>query len=83
MAIILIMNIANALVQMLAPDALRGRIMSVYSLTFFGLVPIGALWAGAVAEAAGEPAAMISGALISLVVGGALWFFAPWLRRLE
>jgi MFS family permease len=83
MAIILIMNVANALVQTLAPDQLRGRIMSVYSLTFFGLVPVGALWAGAVAEAAGEPAALISGALISLVVAAGLWFFAPWLRRLE
>src|SRR6185295_19594847 len=55
MAVILIMNLANALVQMLAPDALRGRIMAIYSLTFFGLVPVGALWAGASAEYFGEP----------------------------
>jgi MFS family permease len=83
MAIILIMNLANALVQMLAPDALRGRVMSVYSLTFFGLMPMGALWAGAVAEVAGEPTAMILGAAISLTFGVLLWVFAPWLRRLE
>jgi MFS family permease len=83
MAIILIMNLANALVQMLAPDALRGRVMSVYSLTFFGLMPMGALWAGAVAELAGEPAAVILGAAISLGFAVVLWLFAPWLRRLE
>lgn len=83
MAIILIMNLANALVQMLAPDALRGRVMSVYSLTFFGLMPMGALWAGAVAEVAGEPAAIILGAAISLAFGLVLWVFAPWLRKLE
>ncbi|HEX5689266.1 MAG TPA: MFS transporter [Roseiflexaceae bacterium] len=82
-AIILIMNVANALVQSLAPDALRGRIMSVYSLTFFGLMPIGALWAGAAAEAVGEPLAVISGAGVSLVFAAVLWFVAPWLRRLE
>jgi MFS family permease len=82
-AIILIMNLANALVQMLAPDALRGRVMSVYSLTFFGLMPMGALWAGAVAEVAGEPTAIILGATISLAFGLALWVFAPWLRKLE
>ena len=83
MAIILIMNLANALVQTLAPDALRGRVMSVYSLTFFGLLPMGALWAGAVAEMAGEPAAVILGAAIMLGFAVVLWLFAPWLRRLE
>jgi MFS family permease len=82
-AIILIMNVANALVQSLAPDALRGRIMSVYSLTFFGLMPIGALWAGAAAEAVGEPAAVMIGAGVSLVFAVLLWLVAPWLRRLE
>jgi MFS family permease len=82
-AIIMIMNVANALVQSLAPDALRGRIMSVYSLTFFGLMPVGALWAGAAAEVAGEPAAVTLGAVVALVFAGGLWVFAPWLRRLE
>jgi hypothetical protein len=82
-AIILIMNLANALVQSLAPDTLRGRIMSVYSLTFFGLMPVGALWAGAAAETAGEPAAVMIGAGVSLGFAVLLWFVAPWLRRLE
>jgi MFS family permease len=83
LAIILIMNLANALVQTLAPDALRGRVMAIYSLTFFGLMPIGALWAGASAEQFGEPSTVAIGALISLGVAGLLWVRAPWLRRLE
>jgi MFS family permease len=83
MAVILIMNIANALVQGLVPDALRGRVMSVYSLTFFGCMPLGALWVGAVAEYASAPTAMIIGALISLAFAGLLFVFAPWVRRLE
>jgi len=83
MAVILIMNLANALVQMLTPDALRGRIMAIYSLTFFGLVPVGALWAGASAEYFGEPSTVAIGAALSLAVAGLLWVFAPWLRRLE
>jgi MFS family permease len=82
-AIILVMNLANALVQTLAPDELRGRIMAIYSLTFFGLMPVGALWAGAAAEVAGEPIAVILGAAITLAFAVALWFFAPWLRKLE
>ncbi len=83
MAVILIMNIANALVQGLVPDALRGRVMSVYSLTFFGCMPLGALWVGAVAEYVSAPTAMIIGALISLAFAGLLFVFAPWVRRLE
>jgi MFS family permease len=83
MAIILVMNLANALVQTMAHDQLRGRIMAIYSLTFFGLLPIGALWAGAFAEAAGEPAAVILGAGITLVFAVALLVFTPWLRKLE
>ncbi|MEO7908189.1 MAG: MFS transporter [Roseiflexaceae bacterium] len=83
MAVILIMNVANALVQGLVPDALRGRVMSVYSMTFFGCMPIGALWVGAVAEYANAPTAMIIGALISLAFGALLFVFAPWVRKLE
>jgi hypothetical protein len=83
MAVILIMNLANALVQGLVPDALRGRVMSVYSMTFFGCMPLGALWIGALAEYASAPFAMIVGALISLAFGALLFVFAPGLRRLE
>ena len=83
MAVILIMNVANALVQGLVPDALRGRVMSVYSMTFFGCMPLGALWIGAAAEYVSAPSAMIIGALISLLVAGALFVFVPRLRALE
>ena len=72
MAVILIMNVANALVQGLVPDALRGRVMSVYSMTFFGSMPLGALWIGAAAEYASAPVAMIIGALASLLCAGLL-----------
>jgi MFS family permease len=82
-AVILIMNVANALVQGLVPDALRGRVMSVYSMTFFGCMPLGALWIGAVAEYASAPIAMTIGALVSLAFGALLFVFAPWVRRLE
>ena len=53
---------ANALIQTSAPDALRGRIMGVYSLILMGLTPIGSLWAGGVAKWAGAPLAIAIGA---------------------
>lgn len=37
---------ANALVQLAAPDHLRGRLVSLYLFAFVGLVPLGSLLAG-------------------------------------
>lgn len=82
-AVILVMNLANALVQSLVPDALRGRVMAVYSMTFFGSMPLGALWAGWLAELAGAPLAMISGAVVGLLVAALIWLLTPEIRALE
>lgn len=81
--VIVLFNLANSLVQILVPDELRGRVISIYTLNFFGLMPIGALLAGAVAEAAGEPAAVTMSALIALAFALFLWWRAPGLRALE
>jgi MFS family permease len=53
----------NASIQLASDDAHRGRVMSVFSLVFGGVTPIGALYAGMVTEAAGAAACMaLSGA---------------------
>lgn len=83
LAVIMVMNVANALVQNLVPDALRGRVMSVYSMTFFGSMPLGALWIGAVAERVSSPAALVVGALVALGCAALLVLFAPRVRRLQ
>ena len=82
-AMILVMNLTNSLVQSLVPDSLRGRVMSLYSLTFFGLIPFGALWTGAVAEHLGEPVAVIIGSVISLGFAMVVWVWMPKIRKLE
>lgn len=82
-AAIMVMNLSNALVQSQVPDELRGRVMSVFSLVFFGGMPLGALVTGAVAEVAGEPTAVIIGGALALVAGGLVWLAAPEIRRLE
>jgi predicted MFS family arabinose efflux permease len=81
-ATILVVNLANALVQTLVPDALRGRVMSVYMLTFFGCMPLGALWIGPVAQAWSLQAVFGLSAAASLGVAALVWVAAPRVRRL-
>lgn len=79
----IMLNMANALVQTLVSDELRGRVMAVYSLGFLGMMPIGALVAGGVAQIASEPIAVIGGALVTLGLAVWLWARAPQVRALE
>ncbi len=48
------MGASNTLIQTMTPDRLRGRVMSVYSMMFMGMAPVGALLAGVVAERFGR-----------------------------
>lgn len=76
-------NLANVLIQTLVPDNLRGRVVSVYTLSFFGLSPLGALLAGWLAEIISEPTTILITAFISLAFAGFLWIQVPQLRALE
>ena len=80
---ILIYNTANALVQTLADDPLRGRVMGLYSLGVLGLMPIGSLLAGTVAERIGEPGTVVLSAAVMLACALAVWIFFPKLRDLR
>ena len=56
--------IATGTVQVETPDALRGRVMSLYNLVYNGTTPPGALLIGWLIEAAGLPGALaITGAV--------------------
>lgn len=82
-AVIFIFNLANSLVQTLVRDELRGRVMGLYSLTFFGFLPVGALWIGTIAEHFGEPAAVLLNAGIMFLLCAAITISVPELRRLK
>lgn len=56
----------NTLLQTLVPDELRGRVMSLFTLVFMGLMPFGSLLAGSVAQRFGAPAALQAGAAACL-----------------
>lgn len=76
-------NMANTLLQTHVVDDLRGRVMSIYSLIMFGGIPLGALWAGALAHFIGAPWTLVVSALIALAFVLFFWIRVPQLRRLE
>jgi len=81
LAHILIFNLSNALVQINSPDNLRGRIMGLYTMTFFGLMPLGALWIGFAAEHISQTAAILGAAMVMLGAAAVLSVYMPHLRR--
>src|SRR5262245_1993678 len=74
------MAASNTLVQTMSPDNLRGRVMSVYSMMFMGMAPVGSLLAGAVAERLGAPATVAAGGVISIIGAAIFAWRLPTLR---
>ena len=64
---------ANTIVQTVAPDRLRGRVMSVYMMVFAGSVPPGNLFTGGIAHLFSAPVALLAGAGLSLAAGVVAW----------
>lgn len=79
----ILFNMMNTLIQTLVPDELRGRVMGIYALTFFGSAPLGALLAGSVADAYGESLTVVAGAVIGVALAMVFYIFIPKLRTLE
>src|SRR5581483_5764109 len=72
----------NTLLQTRVEDHLRGRVMGLYTLTFFGFSPFGNLAVGALSEHIGLSYAMTLFASIGLVLSAIIWWKAPQLKRL-
>jgi MFS family permease len=66
----------NSTLQLSAPDAMRGRVMSLYTLVFGGVFPIGSFLVGTIAELRGVPTAFVAGGttgLVALAAVGMWW----------
>jgi MFS family permease len=74
------MGSSNTLIQSMVPDRLRGRVMSVYSMMFMGMAPIGSLMAGAAASRFGAPATVAAGGLICMTAAGIFRLRWPAIR---
>lgn len=59
--------VTNTLLQQLVTDEMRGRVMSMFILSFIGAMPIGNLLAGAVSHRYGAPFALAGGGLCIII----------------
>jgi MFS family permease len=75
------MSGTNTLVQSMVPDALRGRVMAVYSMMFMGMAPLGALYAGTMATRIGARATVLCAGLACIAGGIAFASYWPHLRE--
>lgn len=76
------LNIGMTTLQMQVPDDLRGRVMGVWSMTWF-LASVGALPAGAVAEVLGAPLSVALGGLSVSAFALVVFFTSSDLRGVD
>ena len=79
---VLVYNLTNAFLQFLIPAELRGRVLAVYTFTFFGLMPIGSLLIGTTADWIGETWSIIL--FSSILFSSSTYFYltVPKIRQL-
>jgi MFS family permease len=75
------LNLGMTTLQVLVPDELRGRVMGVWSMTWF-LTPVGAFFVGAGAEVIGTQAMVAIGGLAVTAFALVLYAISPELRRM-
>lgn len=71
---------SNTLIQSMVPDALRGRVMAVYSMMFLGMAPLGSLLAGWAADRIGAPTTVLIGGVTCVAAAAVFRWSVPRLR---
>jgi MFS family permease len=71
---------SNTLIQSIVPDHLRGRAMSVYSMMYIGVGPVGAMVAGFAADTFGARLTILAGAAICAAASVAFALRLPAIR---
>ncbi len=82
-AFMTVTNTSNALIQLRVTDALRGRVMGLYTLVFFGAMPLGTLILGWLAEQMSAPFAVWVACGVLSAYFLIIWFRFPEVRKLE
>lgn len=72
---------SNTLIQTVVDDDKRGRVMSLYTMSFMGMGPFGALLAGWLASWLGAPGALVLGGAGCILAAGIFASQWPQMRR--
>jgi MFS family permease len=75
------MAASNAVLQTIVDEGMRGRVMSFYTLCFFGMGPLGSLSAGALAATVGIRATYMTFGCVTLAAAAGFTALLPRLRR--
>ncbi len=70
----------NTVLQTIVEDRLRARVVSIYMMSFLGVTPLGALFAGMLAERIGPPATLAVGGVLTLSAAFLYWITLPKIR---
>jgi MFS family permease len=81
-AIVCSVALSNTLLQTLVTDEMRGRVMSMFMLSFIGAMPIGNLIAGAASHRFGVPRTLAAGGVIIAIFVAIVTLRSPRLREL-
>jgi MFS family permease len=81
-AIVISVAITNTLLQKLVIDEMRGRVMSMFILSFMGTMPIGNIVAGAASHRFGTEHTLAIGGVVVTVVATFVTIFSRRLRQL-
>jgi MFS family permease len=83
MTFVIAVNLTNAMIQTEVTDELRGRVMGIYVLVFFGLTPIGSLLAGVIAQRFNEQVTVLGSGIIMLGLALFVAIRMPYLRHVD
>jgi MFS family permease len=72
---------SNTVLQTVVDEDKRGRIMSLYTMAFFGMVPFGSLLAGWLAARVGALGTLFAGGVLTAIGGLLFWRKLPALRK--
>jgi MFS family permease len=73
---------SNTILQTIADEDKRGRVMSYFSMAFLGVAPFGSLFAGVMAREVGAPYTVLAGGVACLLGGLLFAWKLPRLREL-
>jgi MFS family permease len=68
-ALMVVFSTVTSLIQLIAPNEMRGRVMSIYLVAFRGGMPLGSLASGSLASTFSAPAVLLVNGALLMAVG--------------